>query len=185
MAKNKTPSTCFDFQKDWLMAHGRFIPLLIALMLPLPCLVAMDVILINATSSMPRGVWRVKALTPSSELVSLTPPEQAIAWRCVRPSQVLIKRVWAREGEEVCAHGRVLYKASAPERVVKTSLLSTHGELLELGWKGCHTLKKGEVFVIGQHPSSCDSRFFGTVPTSSLKSEVVPWLILDDMQEAP
>jgi type IV secretory pathway protease TraF len=142
-------------------------------------------VLVNATPSMPRGLWHTTPLEGDDEIVSLTPPQDALDWGCVRAHQVLIKRVWARAGETVCESGRMLYKTSAPTHVVHTSLLSKRGELVELGWKGCQTLKPGEVFVLGQHPSSCDSRFFGPVPTSSLRARVTPLLIWDDLQEAP
>lgn len=146
---------------------------------------AQRVVLLNMSPSMPRGVWRTHPVSEEDELVSLTPPPEAITWGCVRRTQVLIKRVWAREGETVCQHGRVLYKRASPTRLVRTSLLTSQGELLTLGWKGCQTLKKDELFVLGQHPSSCDSRFFGPVHTSRVRARVSPLWIWDPLQEAP
>lgn len=143
-----------------------------------------DRVLLNTSESMPRGIWRVHELHDEARFVSLTPPEEALRWGCTRPDQLLIKEVWATQGDHVCLKGRVLYREDEPGREIHTALYSRGGDVLELGWKqGCRRLGEGEVFVLGHHPSSCDSRFFGPVPTSSLQGAVSPWVLWDDMDE--
>lgn len=141
-------------------------------------------VLLNMSESMPRGLWLVQELHPRAQFVSLKPPREALNWGCARANQVLIKEVWAHHGESVCRRGRVLYREDDPSREVHTSLFSRRGDVLELSWQeGCHPIKDGEVFVLGHHPSSCDSRFFGAVPTSNLRARVSPLLLWDDFKE--
>ncbi len=144
-------------------------------------------LLLNTTPSMPRGVWVRHAPynKVSSTYVALTPPQQALELGCVRAHQVLIKHVWAREGEEVCVLDRKLYKKSTPAQVIKTNAFTRTGEPLRLGFSGCQVIPPEHVFVLGQHPSSCDSRIFGAVPIHTIQGEITPVLIWDDLKEQP
>lgn len=143
-------------------------------------------LLVNLSASMPRGVWWCeKGGGVGSSMVAITPPEEAVARGCARQGQLLLKHVWARPGEEVCIEGRALYKGGAPNRSISTSLLSSQGQLLRLGFQGCKVVKEGELFVLGQHPSSCDSRYFGPIKTDRIVGAITPLLIWDHVEEMP
>ena len=87
---------------------------------------------------------------------------------------MLLKRVVALPGETVCRHAGTV---TVPGRQVHAERRDSQGTLLPF-WTGCHTLLPTEVFVLGDHPASFDSRYFGPVRISALSGtyrEVVSW----------
>lgn len=142
-------------------------------------------VLVNLTPSMPRGVWRHTELETSSRRVTLVPPKQAVAWGCASSDQLLLKHIWAREGEHICMKGHTFYKASAPKSVYRAVVLSRQGRPLKLAWQGCQRVPEHHVFVLGQTSSSCDSRFFGPVHRSALRGSARPLLTWEELEEMP
>lgn len=102
--------------------------------------------------------------------------------KCVRPHQVLLKEIFARPGEVVCQEGSTLVVEDRREARVFTSLLDREGELVQIAFQGCHRMGEDEVFVVGQHPSSCDSRYFGPISASEVRFEVSPAWVIDDLR---
>lgn len=87
---------------------------------------------------------------------------------------MLLKRVVALPGETVCRQAGTV---TVPGRQVHAERRDSQGTLLPF-WTGCHTLLPTEVFVLGDHPASFDSRYFGPVRISALSGtyrEVVSW----------
>lgn len=109
-----------------------------------------------------------------SKYVALFAPHRALDMRCTTSHQVLIKEVFARPGETVCLEGRKLVVEDERAHPLHTSVLSKDGDLLQIAWQGCHTLGPDEVFVAGEHPSSCDSRYFGPISTQDILFEIEP-----------
>jgi signal peptidase I len=76
----------------------------------------------------------------------------------------LIKRVAGLPGDMVCRTGSAVTVAG-----VKVQARASDGQGNQLArWSGCHRLKEGEVFLLGDHAASFDSRYFGPVPISAL-----------------
>lgn len=87
---------------------------------------------------------------------------------------MLIKRVVALPGETVCRQAGTV---TVPGRTVHAERRDSQGNLLPF-WVGCHTLLPTEVFLLGDHPSSFDSRYFGPVLKRDLSGtyqEVISW----------
>ena len=143
------------------------------------------VLLINASLSMPRGIWRHDKGHMEGPHIALTPPAEAMTWKCVRPHQLLLKNLWASQGEVICMEGHTLYKKDQPDTRIQASRTTSSGEPTRLAWQGCKAVPEGQIFVLGQHPSSCDSRFFGFVPADSIVGSVTPLLIWDTLEDMP
>lgn len=148
-------------------------------------LIGSRTILINVTPSMPRGVWSHHAFTSSSRMVTLTPPPLALEWECAREDQLLLKHLWAKEGEVICMEEHAFYKALHPMHVRHATMFNQRGEVTHLAWQGCKAIPKAHIFVLGQHVSSCDSRFFGPVPVSSVQGSVTPLLVWEHVEVMP
>lgn len=137
----------------------------------------------NASASAPIGLYRVqpvRTLSPG-ELVLIMPPEPLAAFlagRSYLPEGVpLLKHVAAVRGNTVCRRGAVVMvdgvivaSASAADRI---------GRPLP-SWHSCHVLREREIFVLNTPADSLDSRYFGTLPISSVIGRAIPlWLMKD------
>ena len=98
--------------------------MILAAATPSLILVHHGVVLINATASMPRGIWWSTRIGPTDlegiragDVVSLRAPDRAIELGCVLDEQVLIKHVLATGGERVCRSGDAVWgpNVRAPE----------------------------------------------------------------------
>lgn len=126
---------------------------------------------INETASMAKGVYvRVsdaRALHHGDVVaMPMNPASRAyLGDKLGYPSDTtLIKRVAGLPGDMVCRTGSSVRVAGveAPARAA-----DRQGNQLP-SWSGCHRLKDGEVFLLGDHPESFDSRYVGPVPISAL-----------------
>ncbi|WP_085341055.1 S26 family signal peptidase [Aquidulcibacter paucihalophilus] len=77
---------------------------------------------------------------------------------------MLIKRVAGLSGDLVCRHNRVV---TINKRTLAAARSDRQGNLLQ-AWNGCRTLSTSEVFILGDHPASFDSRYIGPVSRSEL-----------------
>lgn len=135
--------------------------------------------LINESPSLPRGLYvrRLGAEPRRGEIVAL--PQPAVAQPYLRglgmPSEVLlIKRVGAVQGDEVCASGG---RVTTPGRVVAVGRRDGRGVRLPV-WRGCRRLARDELFLLGDTPSSFDSRYFGPVrraDVAGVYGEMLTW----------
>jgi signal peptidase I len=77
---------------------------------------------------------------------------------------ILIKRVAGLSGDHVCRQGSVV-------TVNKKSQVAARSDRQGIplaAWVGCRTLSTNEVFLLGDHPASFDSRYFGPVSQGEL-----------------
>jgi type IV secretory pathway protease TraF len=87
----------------------------------------------------------------------------------------LIKRVAAMRGQFVCVAAGAVYVDG-----VSMATLRAHdrvGRVLH-AWRGCRTLGSGELFLLGDHDASFDSRYLGPLGTSYVIGRAVemrPW----------
>ena len=126
-------------------------------------------VLYNASDSVPRGWYRV---TPADqltegELVAVRLPVAAAelaASRGYLPMGVpLIKRVAAIHGQFVCVLAEAVYVDGV--RVATLRGRDRTGRVLH-AWLGCRALDGGELFLLGDHEASFDSRYVGPLRTS-------------------
>jgi conjugative transfer signal peptidase TraF len=148
---------------------------------------------VNATASMPRGIWRVEAPGPQverGEIVSVCLPESAAIREAARRGYIpvgacpggyepLVKPVAAIAGDlvSVTAHGI----AVNGEPVADTAQLDedSDGRPLRPIPAGVYSVPAGAVWLLSGHdPRSFDSRYFGAVPTANIQGIARPvWVI--------
>ena len=90
------------------------------------------------------------------------------------PEVRLIKRVAATGGDAVCSDGRWMI---APMRTVRIHDRDRNGAPLP-AWRGCRRLAADERLLLGDTPSSLDSRYFGPVTTAQIEGvyrEALTW----------
>ncbi|SHL52293.1 conjugative transfer signal peptidase TraF [Sphingobium sp. YR657] len=134
----------------------------------------------NASASAPIGLWRIHALAPlrTGDMVLIRTPisvRKLAAQRHYLPANIpLLKRVVARDGDEVCAlanqifvNGRLVAQRYAADR---------QGRPLP-HWQGCEQLRGGRVFLLMDVPDSFDGRYFGAVDERLILGKATPlWL---------
>lgn len=147
----------------------------------LPELVANPPAIINETISMQKGLYvRTGGVgeLKHGDIIAMPMNQNAkdyLVGRLGYPADTkLIKRVVALSGETVCRQAGTV---TVPGRAVHADRRDSQGTLLPF-WVGCHTLLPTEVFLLGDHPSSFDSRYFGPVLKRDLSGtyqEVLSW----------
>jgi conjugative transfer signal peptidase TraF len=135
----------------------------------------------NATASAPIGLYEVlpQVTFARGELVLVRPPQWVRSLGAARgylPETVpMVKRIAARNGDTVCREADAI---TINGRVLAHALLSDRrGRPLPV-WSGCHTLGKGDAFLLmSDVRASFDSRYFGPVPTDGIIGKLVPlWI---------
>jgi conjugative transfer signal peptidase TraF len=135
--------------------------------------------LINESPSLPVGLYvRLAGATPiRGSVVAIPQPASARAYldRLGMPAGVLLlKRVAGAGGDRVCAGPAMVV---TPERQVAVRRTDRRGVELS-AWNGCRVLGADELFLLGDTPSSFDSRYFGPVSRSEVTGvyrEVLTW----------
>ena len=126
-------------------------------------------------------IWNYTASAPLGLYRSLDRPWQKGDWVAVKPEpriaamltqfgalksgRLLIKRVAAVTGDEVCRHARVItidekWSADARSQTSRGAHLPN--------WGGCLRLSKGEVLLLGEAEASFDGRYFGVSQATSI-----------------
>ncbi len=129
-------------------------------------------VIINETPSMAEGAYvRVGAVADvkRGDIIAM-PMNSAARIYLVNKlgypkDTMLIKRVTGLSGDLVCRQDSVV---TINKRTLVAARSDRQGNLLP-AWNGCRSLSTGEVFLLGDHPSSFDSRYFGPV----LRNELV------------
>ncbi|QTC92791.1 S26 family signal peptidase [Brevundimonas goettingensis] len=135
--------------------------------------------LVNESPSLPRGLYvrQPGAALERGAIVAIPQPAMARAYLADlgMPAEVLlIKRVAAIGGDRVCRDGARL---TVSQRVAAVLEADRRGRRLP-SWSGCRRLKPDELFVLGDTPSSFDSRYFGPVSAGQVTGifrETVTW----------
>jgi len=140
-----------------------------------PCINPVPIVIWNASNSVPIGWYLVAKRQPKlGEIAVIRPPEWVEIYASARgylPLQTpLLKPVRAIKGSIVCRFGRYVFIDG--KLVAKAKYLDTNHRMLPV-WKGCRTLNSAEVFVLGIHRDSFDSRYFGPVNRTSVLGTAV------------
>lgn len=136
-------------------------------------------VLINESASLPRGVYvRLPRAAPARDTVVAVPQPSAVRaylGELGMPGDLLlIKRVAAVGGDTVCRRDDRLV---TPVRAVVVQDRDRRGVALPT-WRGCRRLNEEELFLLGDTPSSFDSRYFGPVARSRVTGvyrEILTW----------
>lgn len=136
------------------------------------------VLIWNASASAPIGLYlRRTAFGPRrGDLVLVRPPVALASFAAARrylPLGVpLIKRIAALSGDTVCSRGAFVFIDGRMR--LKRLRVDGRGRPLP-AWSGCHHLVSGEVFLaMPDVPDSFDGRYFGVLPTATIKGRLVP-----------
>lgn len=136
----------------------------------------------NPTPSVATGWYRivstdVAALRAGAVVLVRLPPEagQLAARRGYLPANVpLLKRVGAVAPQRVCTLGSLVHIDGA---LAAAALRADRRGRPLPAWRQCRALHPGEVFLLGAHPSSFDSRYFGPIDASAVLGIAHPlWL---------
>ena len=142
-----------------------------------------------AASFLPRRplfVWNFTASAPVGLYRTLPRPWVRGDWVAVEPSpelraaladlgvlergRLLVKRVAAASGDEVCREGAdVRINSVLP---VTARLASSSGARLP-SWSGCRRLGPGDIFLLGQADGSFDGRYFGVTDAGEIVAPLV------------
>lgn len=136
-------------------------------------------VLVNESPSLPAGFYvrLASALPERGAVVAVHQPDIVRPYLARRgmPSSVrLIKRVAATGGDLVCSDGRWLI---APFRAEPVRSEDRTGERLPV-WRGCRRLAPDERLLLGDTPTSLDSRYFGPVKLADIDGvyqEALTW----------
>jgi type IV secretory pathway protease TraF len=128
-------------------------------------------IIINETISMAKGAYVRTGDAQSlkrGDIIAMpmnAPAKEYLGKKLGYPKDtMLIKQVAGLSGDVMCRHGTTV---TINAQTVHAARRDTSGVLLPY-WNGCHVLLRDEVFLLGDHPGSFDSRYFGPVTKSEL-----------------
>jgi len=134
----------------------------------------------NASASAPIGFWRIHpgARVHTGDMVLATTPasvRQLAARRHYLPANVpLLKRIAARDGDEVCAFGYAVFVNG--RWIADRRAADRQGRPLPW-WTGCKRLRDGRTFLLMDAPESFDGRYFGPISETAIIGKAVPlWL---------
>jgi conjugative transfer signal peptidase TraF len=148
---------------------------------------------VNATASMPRGLWRVavtEARVERGAIASVCPPDGAAireaarrgylpAGPCPGGYEPLVKPVAAIAGDLVTITARGVAVNGTP--VADTAQLEedSAGRPLRPIPSGTYRVPVGAVWLLSGHdPRSFDSRYFGAAPTANIQGIARPiWVV--------
>jgi conjugative transfer signal peptidase TraF len=124
----------------------------------------------NFSPSVPQGLYALtNAPWNRNDLVAVTPSGEAGAllaeYGVLAPSRVLLKRVAGIPDDVVCRTSTSVTINGAP---IATALPTTAGGRDLPVWSGCTRLPAGRVFLLADHPSSFDGRYFGPTPAADI-----------------
>ena len=134
----------------------------------------------NASDSVPIGWYRIAPTSSASAgdllLVHLPPEAMTLAaQRGYLPANVpLLKTVAAAAPQQVCVQGS---QVRIDGELVARRLRWDRQGRAQPAWTGCRRLVGDELFLLGSHPQSFDSRYFGPVSVDAVIGRAQPlWL---------
>ena len=149
------------------------------------CAVAVAMLVVPVSANSARLVWNVTRSAPTGlysieqgswhvgDRVAVKPAEllaDDLDRRGVLPrGKLLIKRIVAGQGDEVCRDGADITVNGSAAAVARD--VSGSGEKLPV-WLGCRTLGPSDVLLLGDTADSYDGRYFGVTSTDDILGRV-------------
>ncbi len=137
----------------------------------LPELKTKPPVILNETHSMAKGAYvrmGEVAILKRGDIIAMPMNSTALNYLVKKlgypKDTMLIKRVAGLSGDLVCRKGSVV---TINKRTVSAASSDRQGNPLP-AWNGCRTLSTNEVFLLGDHPASFDTRYFGPVAKGEL-----------------
>jgi len=141
---------------------------------------------INATVSMPAGIWRSSqpaGLLRRGEAVAVCLPPSALVRRYVGPGscanglEPLVKTIGAIAGDTVALDASGARVNGLPIPHTAALAADEAGRALPAFPAGRYVVRPGQLFLFSSHdPRSFDSRYFGPVETSAVIATATPVL---------
>jgi conjugative transfer signal peptidase TraF len=130
----------------------------------------------NASSSMPPGLYRASLSKPDiGDVVLIEPPSAFMRLALERGYLTgpvpFVKEITAAAGDTVCRQGRTISLGGLT--IAQAMDADSKGRPLP-AWDGCRVLNKDEVFVLGTHAGSFDGRYFGPIRRKAILCRLVP-----------
>lgn len=154
--------------------------LLAGLLALLACLLTLylwkrPLLIYNLSPSVPIGLYRVIGGPPRpGDLAVVQLPQHAGWWAERRgylaASAYLLKPVAAVAGDRVCRFGLQIFVRHRSAAQARTK--DRHARMMP-SWQGCRTLTAGELFLLADHPTSLDSRYFGPIEAAQVSGIAV------------
>ncbi|HMQ94489.1 S26 family signal peptidase [Amaricoccus sp.] len=135
-------------------------------------------ILWNASASLPIGLYALAPPGPLDlgDLVAVALPPEHAEWvaerRYLAQATLLVKRVAALPGAEVCRVGSVVV---IDGNTVATAMeTDSHGRPMP-AWDGCVALAEHQLFLLlAETPDSLDGRYFGPTDAATIVARARP-----------
>ena len=131
----------------------------------------------NTTASAPLGLYDLRPTDAPAvgDWVAVRPPEPLSQWLdtagFLPDGALLLKRVAARGPAVVCRSGDAVFIDG--RRVAEAADRDRRGRPLP-SWRGCHRLRRDQVFLLNPAAGSLDGRYFGPLPTTAIRARAVP-----------
>jgi conjugative transfer signal peptidase TraF len=127
-------------------------------------------LIVNVTPSVPVGLyWSHHRAPVRGDFVLTSLPSRlrdlAAGRDYLRHDHLLLKKVAAMDGDRVCRRGRAVWINGHIHVWARRN--DALGRALPV-WFGCRELTGDELFILGTHPSSFDSRYFGSILCSDV-----------------
>ena len=135
----------------------------------------------NLSGSAARGLWLVAPLAPvrAGDVALVRPPPDVAAWLAARgyvgPRTPLLKRSIAGPGQTGCRRGARILVDGRPAAIARSR--DRRGRPLP-AWRGCRTLRQGELFLLNPAPDSLDGRYLGVTPARHVIGRAWPVAVL-------
>lgn len=147
---------------------------------------------VNATASMPRGLWQVRAGAPvrRGDIVAICPPDRADIreaagrgyippGRCPGGCEPLIKPVAALGGDVVTVTAGGIIVNGDPVANTRPLTRDEAGRTLHPFPAGTYRVPHRELWLLAGHdPRSFDSRYFGAAPRANVIGVARPLWVL-------
>jgi conjugative transfer signal peptidase TraF len=148
---------------------------------------------INTTDSMPMGLWRQaadQAARPGDVVLLCLPPTPATELGqargyiapgpCPTGQEILLKPIAAGAGEVVTVSPSGVSVDGRPIANSAQLTRDSQGRHLPAYPAGTYRVPAGEIWLVSPHnPRSFDSRYFGPIPASLVRSTVRPVWVFD------
>jgi len=125
----------------------------------------------NPSESAPVGLYAVhrgQALVRGDYVLLAISPcwrDFAAARGYLPPDIPLLKPVAALVGDKVCRVGR---RITINDKAVANAHPMDRKHRPMPHWNGCRVLARDEIFILGSHPASFDSRYFGVISADGI-----------------